>query len=141
MKASSSSSSSPPSTRRSSLASRTDLFHKASFGLAAAATAFFILPSSLPFSYSSWSANAAASGEIEDLAPPTASEIEAERVKSKLKRQAEALIQENAAKGGGGGEKKDYGESLKREREKQKLLKKDAAQRRKDLCENLGRGW
>ena len=74
------------------------------------------------------------------MAPPTVAEIEAERVKSKLKRQAETLIQENAAKGGGGGEKKDYGESLKREREKQKLLKKDAAQRRQDLCENLGRG-
>ena len=61
------------------------------------------------------------------------------RVAAKLKRQQEALVQEGAAKGGGE-EGKNYGDSLKREQEKQKALKKDKKQRREDLCEKLGRG-
>lgn len=81
-------------------------------------------------------ANAAADEAVGDLEAPTAEVVEAERVKAKLRRQREAVL----AKDKGGAEEQSYGDSLKREQEKQKSLKKDKKQRREDLCEKLGRG-
>lgn len=79
---------------------------------------------------------AEADGALGDLAAPTLDEVEAERVKAKLRRQKEAVL----AKEKGGAEEQSYADSLKREKEKQKSLKKDKKQRREDLCEQLGRG-
>jgi hypothetical protein len=79
---------------------------------------------------------AAADGEVGDLEAPSKEEAEAERVKAKLRRQKEAVV----AGEKGGAEEQSYAESLKREQEKQKSLKKDKKQRREDLCEKLGRG-
>ncbi|EKU21658.1 hypothetical protein NGA_0349102 [Nannochloropsis gaditana CCMP526] len=138
-----SSSSSPPSTHRNP----PSFVLRRTFGLLTSVAAFFLAPTSFPPSSpsstsitttSSWSAQAADATDLQDLSAPTPAEKEAARVKAKLKRQQEALIMENAAKGGG--DEKNYGDSLKREREKQRMLKKDAKQRRQDLCEQLGRG-
>mmetsp|Transcript_7802 Transcript_7802/g.11806 ORF Transcript_7802/g.11806 Transcript_7802/m.11806 type:complete len:145 (+) Transcript_7802:68-502(+) len=73
---------------------------------------------------------------LEDLAAPTAEEAakadEEERVRRKLKAQQEATDR--------GSGRKSFSDSLEQEKAKQAAMKKSKEQRRRDLCEELGRG-
>jgi hypothetical protein len=117
-----------------SASSRRDLLLAAAVGVVTLAGGIPLLPQSV---LGVKPAAAAESGEVGDLEAPSAAEMEAERVKAKLRRQQEAVLSKEK---GMAETEKSYADSLKREQEKQKSLKKDKKQRREDLCEKLGRG-
>ncbi len=119
-----------------SAASRRDLLLAAAVGAVTLVGGIPLLPQSL-LGVKPAAAAAAKAGEVGDLEAPSLEEVEAERVKSKLRRQQEAVLSKEK---GMAETEKSYADSLKREQEKQRSLKKDKKQRREDLCEKLGRG-